>query len=74
MRPEKIALAEAGLGGTVRNRVFLGSQWLLQVETAAGLATVICQNSGAPMPREGERVALAWRAEDMRVAAGEEAP
>jgi len=68
LRPEKIGFAAEGLAGTVRNRLFLGSQWLFQVETGAGLVLVLRQNEGGDMPREGETVALAWRAEDMRVA------
>ncbi|HTZ79162.1 MAG TPA: ABC transporter ATP-binding protein [Stellaceae bacterium] len=67
LRPEKIGFAAEGLAGTVRNRLFLGSQWLFQVETAAGLVLVLRQNGSEAMPREGEQVSLAWRAEDMRV-------
>ncbi len=73
VRPERIAFAATGLAGTVRNRVFHGSHWLLQVETAAGIVIVIRQNDGVALPREGERVSLAWRAEDMSIAAGAEA-
>ena len=69
VRPEKIGFATSGgLPGVVRNRVFHGSQWLLQVETAVGSVTVIRQNSGEAMPIEGASVALSWRTEDMRVA------
>jgi putative spermidine/putrescine transport system ATP-binding protein len=73
VRPEKIAFAEKGLKGVVRNRLFLGSQWLFQVETRAGVVLVIRQNSGEAMPSEDVEVALAWRAEDMRVASPEPA-
>ena len=73
LRPEKIDFAEEGLAGTVRNRLFLGSQWLFQVETSAGLVLVIRQNGGEEMPREGAPVALAWRPEDMRIARSEAA-
>jgi putative spermidine/putrescine transport system ATP-binding protein len=68
VRPEKIAFAENGLKGTVRNRLFLGSQWLFQIETCAGVVLVIRQNSGESVPAEHDRVALAWRAEDMQLA------
>jgi putative spermidine/putrescine transport system ATP-binding protein len=71
IRPEKIGFAADGLAGTVRNRLFLGSQWLFQVETAAGIVLVLRQNGSDAMPREGETVALAWRAEDMRIAAAQ---
>ncbi len=67
IRPEKIEFGGDGLAGIVRNRLFLGSQWLFQVETQAGLVLVIRQNSGEPMPAEGARVALAWRPDDMRI-------
>jgi putative spermidine/putrescine transport system ATP-binding protein len=71
IRPEKIVLGADGLAGTVRARVFQGAQWLLQVETAAGMITVIRQNDGAPPPREKETVRLEWRSEDMRLASAE---
>jgi putative spermidine/putrescine transport system ATP-binding protein len=70
VRPEKIAFASDGhLAGIVRTRVFHGAQWLLQVETASGEVTVIRQNSGEAIPREGEAVAMTWRGDDMRIAA-----
>jgi|SRR5579864_529731 len=70
VRPERIALtASGGLPGILRHRVFHGSYWLLQVETDAGAVTIIRQNSGEALPREGETVQLSWRAEDMSVTA-----
>jgi putative spermidine/putrescine transport system ATP-binding protein len=76
VRPEKIVFGGAPpsrLTGTVRTRIFQGNHWLYQVETAHGLVTVIRQNAGGEVPREGAAVALTWRAEDMslRAAAGE---
>ena len=62
VRPEKIAFAVEGLAGTVRPRIFQGSHWLYQVETAGGLVTVIRQNTGEPVPAEGDAVHLAWAA------------
>ncbi|MBV9522116.1 MAG: ABC transporter ATP-binding protein [Alphaproteobacteria bacterium] len=59
VRPEKICFAPSGISGTVRNRVFLGTQWLFRVATAAGPVTVVRQNDGAAVPQEGEAVALA---------------
>jgi putative spermidine/putrescine transport system ATP-binding protein len=67
VRPEKIAFADAGLSGTLRNRVFQDSHWLCQVETAVGEVTVIRQNTGAHCPEEGSSVMLSWCAEDMLV-------
>jgi putative spermidine/putrescine transport system ATP-binding protein len=60
VRPEKISFAGAGLAGLVRTRVFQGNHWLYQVETGNGLVTVIRQNTGEPMPTEGEAVHLTW--------------
>jgi len=60
VRPEKISFAAAGLAGTVRTRIFQGNHWLYQVDTPRGLVTVIRQNTGEPMPAEGEAVHLAW--------------
>ena len=71
LRPEKIGFANDGLAGIVRTRLFLGSQWLFQVDTKAGLILVVRQNGGDVMPGEGATVALAWRDEDMRVARGD---
>jgi putative spermidine/putrescine transport system ATP-binding protein len=60
VRPEKISFAGSGLAGRVRTRVFQGNHWLYQVETGNGLMTVIRQNTGEPMPAEGEAVCLTW--------------
>ena len=60
VRPERISFAASGLAGTVRTRIFQGNHWLYQVDTAAGLVTVIRQNTGEAMPGEGDAVQLAW--------------
>jgi putative spermidine/putrescine transport system ATP-binding protein len=82
VRPERIAFAAPQqlpeqlpqhLGGTVRARVFQGNHWLYQVDTAAGVVTVVRQNSGEAAPVEGDAVRLSWRVEDMVVAAAEQA-
>ena len=62
VRPERISFAAAGLAGTVRTRIFQGNHWLYQVDTASGLVTVIRQNTGEPVPAEGDAVHLAWAA------------
>jgi putative spermidine/putrescine transport system ATP-binding protein len=70
VRPERISFtAVSGLAGIVRNRVFHGAQWLLQLDSAAGSVTVIRQNDGAPVPLEGESVVMTWRSEDMHITA-----
>jgi putative spermidine/putrescine transport system ATP-binding protein len=74
LRPEKIAFATDGLPGRVKSRVFLGSQWLFQIETSAGIVVVLRQNDGVTMPREGEAVALVWRSEDMHLTLDGAAP
>src|SRR5712664_4359414 len=60
VRPEKIWFAAAGLAGKVRTRIFQGNHWLYQIDTPRGLVTVIRQNTGEPMPAEGEAVHLEW--------------
>jgi len=70
VRPEKIGFGEANacsLGGQIHTRIFQGNHWLYQVDTPCGLVTVIRQNSGEPVPAEGDRVRLTWRPEDMSV-------
>ena len=70
VRPEKIAFAPPAadrLDGIVKTRIFQGNHWLYRVATTAGEVFVIRQNTGDVMPGEGEKVALAWRAEDMAV-------
>ena len=68
VRPERVRFAETGVPATIRSRVFQGAHWLLGVETAAGPATVVRPNDGSDQPGEGERVRLAWCAEDMLLA------
>lgn len=72
VRPEKIGFVDAGspgggLSGTVLARVFQGTQWLFEIETAAGRVMVIRQHDGSPLPAERERVMIGWRPQDMAV-------
>ena len=68
VRPEKVGfVGEGGLGGTVLARVFQGTQWLFEIETAAGRMMVIRQHDGSPLPAERDRVMVGWRADDMAV-------
>ena len=60
VRPEKISFGTSGLAGKVRTRIFQGNHWLYQVDVEGGLVTVIRQNTGQPMPAEGEAVHLVW--------------
>jgi putative spermidine/putrescine transport system ATP-binding protein len=71
VRPERIYFAESGtpgaLAGTVRTRIFQGNHWLYQVDTAAGMVTVIRQNTGEAMPTEGATVHLAWQSSNASI-------
>jgi putative spermidine/putrescine transport system ATP-binding protein len=70
IRPEKIRFVPAGealVPGRVKTGVFLGNQWLFQVESPLGELLVIHQNSGHPEARVGDEVGLAWDAEQVRV-------
>jgi putative spermidine/putrescine transport system ATP-binding protein len=73
IRPERIAFASPGhapaLAGTIAARIFQGNHWLYQVDTPAGLVTVVRQNGGEAVPVEGEAVRLSWRGEDMVIGA-----
>ena len=51
----------------MRTRIFQGSHWLYQVETADGLVTVIRQNTGETVPAEGDAVHLVVAGRGMRV-------
>lgn len=67
VRPEKMRFADAGLSGRVLGRVFQGSHWLCEVETAVGGVLVIHPNTGSRCPAEGEQVHLSWKSSDMLV-------
>jgi putative spermidine/putrescine transport system ATP-binding protein len=73
LRPEKIRLAPPGQGrlsGTVRERFFLGSQWLYQVDTACGELVVVCSNDGSAPAEEGSATGLDWAAQQVRLLPG----
>ncbi|MCP2088196.1 UNVERIFIED_ORG: putative spermidine/putrescine transport system ATP-binding protein [Paraburkholderia sediminicola] len=69
IRPEKVHLAngDARVRGRIATRVFVGNQWLLEVETELGKLRVAQPNLGAPPPEEGHEVGLAWTDDDLRV-------
>lgn len=69
IRPEKVHLAngDARVRGRIATRVFVGNQWLLEVETELGKLRVAQPNHGAPPPDEGDEVGLAWTDDDLRV-------
>jgi putative spermidine/putrescine transport system ATP-binding protein len=70
LRPEKIRLvppSQGQLTGTVRERFFLGSQWLYQVDTAAGRLAVLTPNDGSDAVQEGAQTGLDWSAQQVRL-------
>ena len=76
LRPEKIRLVPASQGqlaGTVRERFFLGSQWLYQVDTAAGRLAVLAPNDGSAAAEEGAQTGLEWSAQQVRLLPAEAA-
>jgi putative spermidine/putrescine transport system ATP-binding protein len=76
VRPEKLQLVEAGRGrldGTVRERFFLGSQWLYRMGTPAGELTVLSPNDGREALDEGDAAGIDWPAHCTRLLPAEEA-
>ncbi|PLZ03155.1 Fe3+/spermidine/putrescine ABC transporter ATP-binding protein [Burkholderia sp. WAC0059] len=69
LRPEKLRLVSPGdarVAGPIVTRVFVGNQWLLEVDTPLGRLSVAQPNRGEPPPAEGEQVGLAWSDDDLR--------
>ncbi len=76
IRPEKIRFTEAGKGildGSIHARIFLGNQWIFQVDTELGDFVVISQNTGQEEVAEGHQIGLDWAAREVRVLPGETA-
>ncbi len=70
IRPEKIRFTAANEGlvnAEVETRVFLGNQWLFQVQSPLGRLLVVHQNAGRPEAATGDTVGLAWDADQVRV-------
>jgi putative spermidine/putrescine transport system ATP-binding protein len=75
VRPEKLQLVPPGRGridGEVRERFFLGSQWLYRVATPVGELTVLSPNDGRDALEEGARTGIDWPAHCMRLLPAEE--
>ncbi|WP_116655047.1 ABC transporter ATP-binding protein [Pelagibacterium sediminicola] len=53
IRPEKMRLASSGIPGIVKNRVFQGTLWLLEITSEHGTILVQQPNVGTPPPRIG---------------------
>jgi len=63
IRPERLSFVPPGQGqidGVVRERFFLGSQWLYHVTTAVGELIVACPNDGRPPLEEARRTGVDW--------------
>jgi putative spermidine/putrescine transport system ATP-binding protein len=70
IRPEKIKLVKANKGllnGTINAQIFLGNQWIFQIDTSIGEFVVVAQNTGRQDAEEGQKVGLDWSPEEVRV-------
>lgn len=75
LRPERIEIVEGSEGivsGRVLERTFLGSQWLLRVESDIGELTVARRNTGRTEAAPGETVQLTWSPDNLRILPVEE--
>ncbi|ACD20845.1 ABC transporter ATP-binding protein [Paraburkholderia phytofirmans] len=74
IRPEKVRVVsnDARVRGRVFTRVFVGNQWLLEVETQFGKLKVAQTNQGVPPPEEGHNVGLTWSDDDLRMLSANE--
>ncbi|MCD1645575.1 ABC transporter ATP-binding protein [Aurantimonas coralicida] len=76
LRPERIEFCSEGeaiVPGRVIERIFLGDQWLLKVDTPLGELLVVRRNSGRREPEPGETVHLNWDRDHLRLLAAETA-
>ncbi|TPW31166.1 ABC transporter ATP-binding protein [Martelella alba] len=75
LRPERIQFSAENplFTGTVRERVFLGNQWLLTIETPIGDLLVVRRNMGMNEAGIGDTVGLSFTPKDMRVLPVQEA-
>ncbi|HEY0202227.1 MAG TPA: ABC transporter ATP-binding protein, partial [Burkholderiaceae bacterium] len=75
IRPEKLACVALGAGncdGEVRERFFLGSQWMYRLETSLGQLLVLAANDGTPALEPGARTGLAWHESSVRLVSAEQ--
>ena len=69
VRPEKIQFCEPSKGqidGVINTRIFLGNQWVFQVDSDIGEFVVVSQNTGREAIDEGHKVGLSWSAREVR--------
>ncbi len=70
VRPEKIALVEAGLGlidAKIKTRIFMGTRWAYQLESSLGTLDVTLQNAGHEVAGEGVIVGVTWPRDAIRI-------
>lgn len=72
IRPEKIRIdakpADSHkLDGIITNIVFLGSNWLYEINTSLGKFKVVRQNDVNPGTRLNDRVSLSWNEADLQL-------
>jgi len=70
IRPEKIRMegsGAAGLPGRIQTKLFLGSIWMLEVDTALGVLRVNAANKDPVTLGEGDAVTLSWNSNDVQV-------
>lgn len=76
IRPEKIrirAAGEPGTAGRIKTKLFLGSHWMLEVETSLGMLRVNAANNDPLAVDEGDHVSLFWNSKDLQVLPASEA-
>lgn len=70
LRPEKIHLTSAEtarISGQVKERFFLGSQWLYTIDTPAGEFTVTAANDGSNALEVSQTAGLSWDDSNLRL-------
>ncbi len=68
IRPERLRFCESGgVPGTIVNRVFLGQQWLYELDSAAGRLLMVAQNDGSAEHAIGTDVRLTAAPASIRV-------
>ncbi|MBJ7537651.1 ABC transporter ATP-binding protein [Marinomonas transparens] len=70
IRPEKIRFVAQGKGvidGTISSRIFLGNQWVFQVETSIGEFSVVSLNTSHIDIDQGSVVGLDWTPSEVRL-------
>lgn len=70
IRPEKIRVQGAdqpGMAGCIKTKLFLGSHWMLEVDTQLGRLRVSAANQEPLGMGEGDNISLNWNSRDLQV-------